>query len=96
MSGEERRGSQRKDFATPTEAQLALYQALQAHKFDLENRRSTSAREEEILGHRIETVQRLVEWLEQDLEIEPAVSLPSLSTRRWINHSGDASDGSGR
>jgi hypothetical protein len=54
MSGEETRASQSRDFAT-TEAQ-DLYQALQAHKFDLEITRGVSALDQEILDRRIEAV----------------------------------------
>jgi hypothetical protein len=72
MSGEEKRGSQSRDFATVTEAQVELYQVLKAHKLELlEDRRGVSARDEETLDRRIEAVQRLLEWLEQELEIEP-------------------------
>jgi hypothetical protein len=63
MSGEEKRGS--------TEARVELYQVLKAHKLELEDRRGVSARDEEILDRRIEAVQLLIEWLEQELEIEP-------------------------
>jgi hypothetical protein len=84
MSGEEKRGSQSRDFATTTEAQVELYHALEAHKFDLELTRGVSAVDQEILDRRIAAVKRLLEWLKQELEIEPIGP-----TRRWISHSGD-------
>jgi hypothetical protein len=57
--------------ATEIEAQVELYLALEAHKFDLEITRGVTALDQEILDHRIEAVQRLLECLEQELEIEP-------------------------
>jgi hypothetical protein len=97
MSGKEKRGSQRRDFAMAIEAQVNLYQALKAHKFDLEIARGVSALDDEILACRIEATQRLLELLEQALEIEPTASpavqapasLPNPPSRRWISHSGD-------
>jgi hypothetical protein len=50
-----------------------LYQALKAHKFDLDIIRSiTSGIDLVVLDRRIEAAQLLLEWL-QNLELEPAV-----------------------
>ena len=62
-----------------TEAQVEVYLALQAHKCDLEITRGVSALDQEVLDRRIEDVQRLLEWLEQALEIEPRAS-PAVQT----------------
>jgi hypothetical protein len=92
MAGEEKRGSQSRDLATPTEAEVKLYEALKAHKFDLEITQCVWALDQEIMDRRIEAAQQLLEWLEQELQIEstsaPAPS-PNPQTRRWISHSGD-------
>jgi hypothetical protein len=84
MSGEERRGSQRRDFARPTEAQGELYQALKAHQSDLEIQRDAAPACG--LEDRIEATRRVLQWLDhQAFEIEPQAP-PS---RRWVSHSGD-------
>jgi hypothetical protein len=91
MWGEERRGSQRRDFARPTQAQRDLYQALKAHKSDLEIQRDDApacVRED-----RIEATRRVLEWLDhQAFEFEPQTP-PS---RQWISHSGDTPTDPGR
>jgi hypothetical protein len=52
-----------------------LYQALKAHKFDLENTRGvTSGFDQEILDRRIEAARLLLEWISQALEPQPAAS----------------------
>ena len=84
MSGEERRRSQRKDFARLTEAEVRLYQALEAHKFNLESTRDYAGHGLEALDRRIEAVQMLFEWLDHH-PIEPQTPPSS----RWISHSGD-------
>jgi hypothetical protein len=74
MSGEERRGSQRRGFARPTEAQVDLYQAVKAHKLDLEIERDAASLDCD-LEDRIEATRRVLKWLdEQALEIEPQAS----------------------
>jgi hypothetical protein len=84
MSGEERRGSQRRDLAKPTEAQAELYQALKAHQSDLEIQRDAAP--DCGLNDRIEATRRVLQWLDhQAFEIEPQAP-PS---RRWISHSDD-------
>ena len=84
-----------------TEAEeVKLYEALKAHKFDLEITKGVWALDQEIMHQeimhrRIEAAQQLLEWLEQELEIEPRASpavqtpRPSSASRRWISHSGD-------
>jgi hypothetical protein len=92
MSEDEKRGSQSRDFAVATGAQVKLYEAVKAHKFDLEITEGVWALDQEIMDRRIEAAQQLLEWLEQELQIEstsaPAPS-PNPQTRRWISHSGD-------
>jgi hypothetical protein len=79
MSGEEKCGSQRKGFARPTEAQVDLYQAVKAHKLDLEIERD-SASLDCGLEDRIEATRRVLTWLdEQALELEPQAS-PAVQT----------------
>jgi hypothetical protein len=57
------------------DARRQLYQALKAHKFDLEITRSvTSGLDLEVLDRRIEAVQLLLEWLSQALEPPPEAS----------------------
>jgi hypothetical protein len=85
MSGEERRGSQSRDFARPTEtqAQGELYQALKAHQSDLEIRQDAAPACG--LEDRIEATRRVLKWLDhQAFEIEPQAPPP-----RWNSHSGD-------
>ena len=93
MSEEERRGPQSRDFAMATEAEVKLYEALKAHKFDLEITQGVWALDREIMDRRIEAAQQLLEWLERELQIGPTSSLtPSLahpSTRRRIGELGD-------
>ena len=95
MSEEEKRRPQSRDFAMATEAEVKLYEALKAHKFDLEITQGVWALDKEIMDRRIEAAQQLLEWLEQELEIEPRASpavqtpRPSSASRRWISHSGD-------
>jgi hypothetical protein len=70
MSGEERRGSQRRDFAKPTKAQQQLYQALRAHQSDLTTQQDAAP----VCGleDRIEATRRVLQWLDhQAFEIEP-------------------------
>jgi hypothetical protein len=84
MSGEETRRSQSRDFATATEAQGELHQALKAHQSDLEIQRDAAPACG--LEDRIEATRRVLEWLDhQAFEIEPQAP-PS---RRWNSHSGD-------
>ena len=55
------------------ELQGQLFQALEAHKFDLEVTRGlTSGSNRETLDRRIEATQLLLEWLPKDLELGPA------------------------
>jgi hypothetical protein len=93
MSEDEKRGSQSRDFAVATGAQVKLYEAVKAHKFDLEITEGVWALDQEIMDRRIEAAQQLLEWLEQELKIEPtgfpAPSLPNSQTRQWNSHSGD-------
>jgi hypothetical protein len=54
------------------EARRHLYQALEAHKFDLEvPRRVTSGPDLEVLDRRIEAARLLLEWLSKALEPPP-------------------------
>jgi hypothetical protein len=48
-----------------------LYQALRAHKSDLEITECVRALDQEIMDRRIEAARQLVEWLERALELEP-------------------------
>ena len=62
-----------------------LYQALEAHRFGLEIRRSVACGlDRKILDRRVEAAQRLLEWLSQALELAnpaaPAVQKPPLSS----------------
>jgi hypothetical protein len=55
------------------ETQRQLFQALTAHKFDLEITRGvTSASDLEVLDRRIEAARLLLEWLSTTLELGPA------------------------
>jgi hypothetical protein len=82
MSGEERRGSQSKDFARSTEAQHQLYQA---HQSDLEIQQDAGAPTCG-LEDRIEATRRVLQWLDhQAFELEPQAPPSS----RWNSHSGD-------
>jgi hypothetical protein len=75
MSGVEKRGSHRRDFAMATEeARRQLYKAVTAHKVDLEITRGFASLELEVLDRRIEATQLLLEWLEQAQELPPKVS----------------------
>jgi len=74
MSGEERRGSQSRDFARVSEARRQLYEAVTAHKVDLEITRGFADLEMEELDRRIEASQRLLDWLEQAPELPSDVS----------------------
>jgi hypothetical protein len=57
------------------EAHHQLYQALNAHKLELEMTRGvTSGLDLEVLDRRIEAAQRLLEWLSQALEPPPPAS----------------------
>jgi hypothetical protein len=85
MSGEERRGSQRINFARPTEAQGELYQGLKAPQSDLEIQQDAAAPACG-LEDWIEATRRVLQWLDhQAFEIEPQTPPSS----RWISHSGD-------
>jgi hypothetical protein len=88
MSEDEKRGSQSRDFAVATEAQVKLYEAVKAHKFDLEITEGVWALDQEIMDRRIEAARQLLEWIEQELEIEPQAP-PS---NRWISHSDTPTD----
>jgi hypothetical protein len=58
------------------ETQRQLYQALKAHKSDLEATRSiTSGHDPEVLDRRIEAARLLVEWLSPALEPGPPAFL---------------------
>jgi hypothetical protein len=79
MSGQEKCGSQRRVFARPTEAQVDLYQAVKAHKLDLEIERDAASLHCN-LDDRIEATRRVLKWLdEQAPEIEPEAS-PAVQT----------------
>jgi hypothetical protein len=81
MSGEERRGSQGRDFARPTEAQEQLYRAVKAHQSDLKIQQDASPTCG--LEDRIEATQLVLQWLDhQAFEMEPQVPPSS----RWISH----------
>jgi hypothetical protein len=68
MSGEERRGSQSKDLARPTEAQVELHQALEAQQSDLESQLDATPACD---LNRIEATRRVLEWLDhQAFEIK--------------------------
>jgi hypothetical protein len=55
------------------DAQALLYQALNAHKSDLEIEQAAASDYE--LGERLEATQRVVEWLEQAMrQAEPEAS----------------------
>jgi hypothetical protein len=62
--------------ATEIEAQVELYLALEAHKFDLEITRGVTALDQEILDRRVEAVQRLLESLSQAIGLDPPASQP--------------------
>jgi hypothetical protein len=67
------------------EAQRQLYQALNAHKTELETIRGVpSGPDLEVLGRRIEAARLLLEWIARALELEPPafpeVKTPPLST----------------
>jgi hypothetical protein len=74
MSEDEKRGSQSRDFAVATGAQVKLYEAVKAHKFDLEITEGVWALDQEIMDRRIEAAQQLLEWLEQELKLSLRVS----------------------
>ena len=57
-----------------TEAQRRLYQALEAHKSDLEIKLGVLALDQDILERRIEDVQRLLEWVSQLSKLELSIS----------------------
>jgi hypothetical protein len=78
---------------TTRETQYELYQALVAHKFELDNIRGVSALDQEILDRRIEDVQRLLEWVSQASDLEPTAS-PSSSNAAVINYGAQVWDGS--
>jgi hypothetical protein len=62
------------------EAQRQLYQALHAHKFELEIARGiTSGPDLEVLDRRIEAARLLLEWISRALELEPPAS-PAVQT----------------
>jgi hypothetical protein len=62
------------------ETQRQLFQALTAHKFDLEITRGvTSASDLEVLDRRIEAARLLLEWLSTTLELGPA-AYPAVQT----------------
>jgi hypothetical protein len=54
------------------ESQRKLFQALEAHIFDLEITRGVTSGSNRSLDRRIEAAQLLLEWLSQDFELEPA------------------------
>jgi hypothetical protein len=57
------------------EAQHQLYEALKAHKFDLEiTRGAASGPDHEALDRRIEAARLLLEWIARALELEPPAS----------------------
>jgi hypothetical protein len=55
-------------------AQRQLYEAVAAHKADLEIERGFAGLELKVLDRRIEDTRLLLEWLEQALELPPEVS----------------------
>jgi hypothetical protein len=57
-----------------SETRRQLYEALMAHKADLEIERSFAGLELKVLDRRIEDTRRLLEWLEQAQELPPEVS----------------------
>jgi hypothetical protein len=58
-----------------TTRERQLYQALKAHKFELEITRSdASGPDREAVNRRIEAAWQLLEWLSQALELEPPAS----------------------
>jgi hypothetical protein len=86
MSGEERLGSQRRDFATPTKAQVELYQALEAHESNLELQRDAAPACG--LENRIEATRRVLQWLDdQAVEIEPQAPPVVQTTSSSLNSS---------
>jgi hypothetical protein len=57
------------------EARHQLYEALSAHKFELEIiRGAASGPDLEILDRRIEAARLLLEWIARALELEPPAS----------------------
>jgi hypothetical protein len=61
-----------------TEAQVELYRALEAHKFDLEITQGVvEGLGREALDRRIEAARQLSEWLSQALEPQPAAFPPA-------------------
>jgi hypothetical protein len=63
-----------------SEARRRLYQALKAHKFELEIARGvTSGLDQEILVRRIEAARLLLEWISQALEPQPQ-AFPAVQT----------------
>jgi hypothetical protein len=57
-----------------SEARRQLYEALMAHKVDLEIERGFADLELKVLDRRIESTRWLLEWLEQAHELPPEVS----------------------
>jgi hypothetical protein len=55
-------------------ARRQLYEAIRAHKVDLEITRGFAGLELEVLDRRIDATQLLLEWLEQTQELPPKVS----------------------
>jgi hypothetical protein len=65
---------------TTEEAQHQVYQVLEAYKSDLELRRAdASGSDLEALDRQIEAARLLLEWLAQELELEPPAS-PAVQT----------------
>jgi hypothetical protein len=59
-----------------SEARRHLYQALKAHKLELEITRGVAVGPDlEILDRRIEAARLLLEWIARALELEPPASL---------------------
>jgi hypothetical protein len=57
------------------EARHQLYEALSAHKFELEITRAVASGPDlEILDRRIEAARLLLEWIARALELEPPAS----------------------
>jgi hypothetical protein len=62
--------------AAEIEAQVELYLALEAHKFDLEITRRHGARSRDSFDRRVEAVPRLLESLSQAIGLDPPASQP--------------------
>jgi hypothetical protein len=68
---------------------LELFQAVEAHKLDLEFERGvTSGRDLEVLDRRVEAAQQLLEWLSRALELGPP-SFPAVQTPSPSSVQGD-------